>query len=166
MSSLWLRVGRFRSQNDTILGHTSTRAPITARCALALLLASILCNCSSSSSSAVAPTPPVFGCPAAPPTPSPYPPLTTPFSITFNPDPVWVGLAGPVGGRDTVVFQLDINVDATGALHGSITKVHRTLRDRDSSQILGDVTDSGSFSYSGAHRAESSIRFCCTDTRT
>src|SRR5439155_12894518 len=115
--------------------------------------ASILCNCSSSSSSAVAPTPtptpPVFGCPAVPPTPSPYPPLTTPFSITFNPDPLWVGLAGPVGGRDTVVIQLDINVDATGALHGSITKVHRMLRDRDTGQTLADVLDSGSFPYFG-----------------
>jgi hypothetical protein len=69
--------------------------------------------------------------------------------MTFNPDPLWVGLAGPVGGRDTVVIQLDINVDATGALHGSITKVHRTLRDRDTGQILGDVTDSGPFSYTG-----------------
>jgi hypothetical protein len=69
--------------------------------------------------------------------------------MTFNPDPLWVGLAGPVGGRDTVVIQLDIIVDATGALHGSITKVHRTLRDRDTGQILGDVIDSGPFSYSG-----------------
>jgi hypothetical protein len=75
--------------------------------------------------------------------------LTTPFSITFNPDPLWVGLAGPVGGRDTVVIQLDVNVDATGALHGSITKVHRMLRDRDTGQILGDVINSGSFSYPG-----------------
>ena len=47
------------------------------------------------------------------------------------------------------MIQLDINVDATGALHGSITKVHRTLRDRDTGQILGDVIDSGPFSYSG-----------------
>jgi hypothetical protein len=152
VSSLRLRVGRFRSSNDTILGHLSTQAP--ARCGLALLLASLVCDCSTSpSSSAVAPTPtptpPVFGCPAAPPTPSPYPPLTIPFSITFNPDPLWVGLAGPVGGRDTVVVQLDINVDATGALHGSISKVHRMLRDRDTGQILGDVIDSGPFLYFG-----------------
>ena len=69
--------------------------------------------------------------------------------ITFNPDPLWVGLAGPVGGRDTVVIQLDINVDATGALHGSITKVHRMLRDRDTGQILADVISSGPFPYTG-----------------
>ena len=69
--------------------------------------------------------------------------------MTFNPDPLWVGLAGPVGGRDTVVIQLDINVDAAGALHGSITKVHRMLRDRDTGQILGDVINSGPFLYTG-----------------
>ena len=63
-----------------------------ARWALAVMLGSILCSCSPSSSSGVAPTPtpPVFGCPPAPPTPSPYPPLTTPFSMTFNPDPLWL----------------------------------------------------------------------------
>ena len=42
-----------------------------------------------------------------------------------------------------------MNVGATGALHGSITRVHRTLRDRDTGQILGDVIDSGSFLYTG-----------------
>jgi hypothetical protein len=47
------------------------------------------------------------------------------------------------------VIELDINVDATGALHGSITKVHRVLRDRDTGQILGDGVDSGSFPYFG-----------------
>ena len=47
------------------------------------------------------------------------------------------------------MFQLDINVDATGALHGSITKVHRMLRDRDTGQTLADVLDSGSFPYFG-----------------
>jgi hypothetical protein len=122
-----------------------------ARFVLALLLGSISCSCSTSPPSApVAPTATsVFGCPPAPPTPPVYPPPTAPFVITFNPDPLWVGLAGPVGGRDTVVIQLDINVDATGALHGSITKVHRVLRDRDTGQILGDVIDSGPFTYPG-----------------
>ena len=47
------------------------------------------------------------------------------------------------------MIQLDINVDATGALHGSITKVHRMLRDRDTGQTLADVLDSGSFPYFG-----------------
>jgi hypothetical protein len=125
---------------------------MSARDVLAFLLASISYNCSTSSTtSSVAPTPvPVLtGCPPIPPTPAPYPPLTAPFAITFDPDPLWVGLAGPVGDRNTVVIQLHINVDATGALHGSITKVHRTLRDRDSGQILGDVIDSGSFAYPG-----------------
>src|SRR3984893_11062261 len=120
--------------------------------ALALLLTSTLCNCSSSSSAVAptpTPTPPGVGCAPAPPPPARSPPLSAPFSVTFNPDPLWVGLAGPVGGRDTVVVQLDMNVDATGALHGSITKVHRTLRGRDTGQILGDVIDSGPFSYSG-----------------
>jgi hypothetical protein len=75
--------------------------------------------------------------------------LTTPFSLTFKPDPIWVGLVGPVGDRNTVVIQLDMNVDATSALHGSITRVRRTLRDRATGQILGDVTDSGPFLYTG-----------------
>ena len=48
-----------------------------------------------------------------------------------------------------MVVQLDTNVDATGALHGSITRVHRTLRDRETGQVLGDVIDSGPFSYVG-----------------
>ena len=48
-----------------------------------------------------------------------------------------------------MVIQLDINVDATGPLHGSITNVHRMLRDRGTGQILGDVTNSGSFPYFG-----------------
>lgn len=47
------------------------------------------------------------------------------------------------------MVQLDMNVDATGALRGSITKVHRTLRDRDAGHILGDVIESGPFSYIG-----------------
>ena len=121
--------------------------PAFSRGVLALPLVAISYGCSGSPTPA-APTP-AFGCPAAPPTPSLYPPLTTPFSITFNPDPLWVGLAGPVGGRDTVVIQQDINVDATGALHGSITSVHRVLRDRETGQILGDVVDSRSFLYFG-----------------
>ena len=48
-----------------------------------------------------------------------------------------------------MVIQLGINVDATGALHGSITKVHRMLRDRGTGQILGDVIDPGPFPYIG-----------------
>jgi hypothetical protein len=47
------------------------------------------------------------------------------------------------------VIQLDMNVDATGALHGSITRLRRTLRDRATGQVLGDVTDSGPFLYTG-----------------
>src|SRR5215217_1462014 len=123
---------------------------------LALLLATSLssCSCSSTSpspsnTSPAASTPPVFGCPPTPPTPVVYPPLTAPFSITFDPDRLWIGLAGPVGGRDTVVADVDIHVDATGALRGSITQLHRVLRDRDTGQILGDVIDSGQFTYSG-----------------
>jgi hypothetical protein len=61
-----------------------------------------------------------------------------------------VGLAGPVGDRNTIVIQTDINVDATGGLFGSITKVHRVLRDRDSGQILGETTDSGPFLATGS----------------
>lgn len=60
-----------------------------------------------------------------------------------------MGLAGPLGGRNTVVIQLDINVDATGPLHGSISNVHRMLRDRDTGQILGEVVNSGPFPYFG-----------------
>jgi hypothetical protein len=117
-----------------------------------LLLISISSGCSTPSpSTSVAPTPPpvVIGCPPAPSTPAVYPPPTAPFVVSFQPDPLWVGLAGPVGGRDTVVIQLGINVDATGALHGGITRVHRTLRDRDGGQILGDVIDPGPFLYFG-----------------
>lgn len=69
--------------------------------------------------------------------------------MAFNPDPLWVGLVGPIGDRNQVVFRLGINVDATGALHGSITQVHRVLRDRDTGQVLGDVIDSGPFLYFG-----------------
>jgi hypothetical protein len=120
-----------------------------SRCTAACLLAASLCSCSGATSSSTAPTPtpapPVFGCPAAPPTPTPYPPSTTPFSITFNPDPLLVGLAGPVGDRNTVVIQVDVNVDAAGALFGSITKVHRTLRDRETGQMLGQTDDLGPF---------------------
>jgi hypothetical protein len=56
---------------------------------------------------------------------------------------------GPVGDRNTVVIQLDINVDATGELRGSITNVHRMLRDRDTGQILAEAVDAGSFPYFG-----------------
>ena len=121
-----------------------------ARSLILFALAVYACNSSSPSSPVpTAPTTPILGCPPIPPTPAVYPPVTAPFAVTFSPDPLWVGLSGPVGGRDTVVIQLDINVDAIGALRGSITNVHRVLRDRDTGQTLGDVTDSGSFVYFG-----------------
>ncbi len=59
------------------------------------------------------------------------------------------GARRPVDGRNTVVIQLDISVDTTGALHGSITRVHRVRRERDTGRILGDLVDSGGFSYFG-----------------
>src|SRR4029453_11922603 len=46
-------------------------------------------------------------------------------------------------------IRLDVNVDATGPLHGTITKVHRVLRDRETGQVLGDVIDPGPFMYFG-----------------
>jgi hypothetical protein len=95
----------------------------------------------------------VFGCPPVPPTPAAYPPTDSPFAITFNAragsDPIWVGLVGPFGDRNTVVVDIDIHVDKTGSLYGSITKVHRWLRDRDSGEILGERTDSGPFRERG-----------------
>ena len=117
------------------------------------LFLTVLAGCSPSPSAPAAstptPAPSAFGCPPTPATPLPYPPPATPFAITFNPNPLVVGLAGPVGDRNTIVIQLDINVDATGALFGSITRVHRVLRERDSGRVLGEVTDSGPFLGSG-----------------
>lgn len=113
---------------------------------IVVLVALASFGCSSPSSPIAPATPaPVFGCPPVPLTPARYPPTAAPFAVTFDPDPVWVGFSGPVGDRTMAPVHMDIRVDVTGQLYGSVTKVHRVLRDRDTNELLEEKTDSRAF---------------------
>src|SRR5260221_1725169 len=101
----------------------------------------------------MASTPPLPSCPTAPPIPTPYPPLTAPFEISIAPDPMWVGVARKSGGMDGTPVPNDgfwsTTVRATSQLHGSITRVEQTLRDRGTGDTLGQALDTGPFLANG-----------------
>jgi hypothetical protein len=55
-------------------------------------------------------------------------------------------LNGPVVPNNGIY---EMRVQATGALHGSITRIERVLRDRQTGQVLGTRSDSGPFLAAG-----------------
>ena len=72
-----------------------------------------------------------------------------PFTLTLTPEVIWVGVGRQSGQLDGIVVPNQglwgLEVRATGALRGSITRVEMVLKDRHNGQVLGAKVASGPF---------------------
>jgi hypothetical protein len=74
------------------------------------------------------------------------------FSVVITPDPAWVGVGFRRGSPDSKDLApnsaiYDVNVKTLGPVTGSITRIVRTLRDRETNTILGIKSAAAGFTY-------------------
>src|SRR5881275_2231134 len=97
--------------------------------------------------------------------PSPSPPSTTAscyptppagpssFSMTITPDPVWVAVGFRAGQLDGPLVPSEapreVTVRATGSVFGSVNRIDRVLRDRETGALLGEQAYIGPFFIAG-----------------
>lgn len=84
------------------------------------------------------------------PTPPPGP---SSFTLAVTPDPVWIGIGFRSGRLDGPlvpgnVFQ-HVTVQATGLVFGSVNRIERVLRDRETQAVLGEKVRVGPFLAAG-----------------
>ena len=112
------------------------------------IIACASCNRSQVSPSPSQPTNPSFT--SCYPTPPPGP---SSFSVTVTPDPAWVGVGFRAGRLDGALVPSTalrrMTVQATGLVFGSITRIERVLRDRETEAVLGDKVRTGPFLAAG-----------------
>jgi hypothetical protein len=84
------------------------------------------------------------------PTPPPGP---SSFTVTVTPDPVWLGIGFRSGRLDGPLVpdtaRQRMTVQATGLVFGSVNRIDRVLRDRETQAVLGEKLRTGPFLAAG-----------------
>jgi hypothetical protein len=73
--------------------------------------------------------------------------------VKIKSDPLWIGVGFRAGGLNGPLVpnggHYDMAVDATGAVFGSIKRIERVLRDRETGTLLGSKVEDGPFPVAG-----------------